>query len=237
MEGERVMQPEQKLRDYDIRSVLHADTLHPFHADETTKVIDEFVVGSEDARIDIAAINGHLFGYEIKSDADSLERLPLQVIAYNKVFDYLSLVVGDRFLAKAHDSIPSWWGILHARHEDGEITIKCVRSPKQNNELDPISIGNLLWLEEARTILENKGFAKGFKSKPKREVIEKLAFVLNVDELKDEVRNALKSRVNWRSGSQQTQYAGSRRSGPKSLDSRAKNLERFLSRQSAYPHR
>lgn len=38
-------------------------------------------------RVDVAAINGHLDGWEIKSDADTLRRLPDQVAAFSRVWE------------------------------------------------------------------------------------------------------------------------------------------------------
>ena len=44
------------------------------------------------ARVDIAVINGHIRGVEIKAEADSLERLPRQVEAYGRVVDRATLI-------------------------------------------------------------------------------------------------------------------------------------------------
>src|SRR5436305_708698 len=53
-----------------------------------------------------------IHGYEIKSDKDTLIRLPRQVDAYNAVFERATLVSTRRHLSSAREIIPNWWGIV-----------------------------------------------------------------------------------------------------------------------------
>jgi hypothetical protein len=53
-------------------------------------------------------------GYEIKSDRDTLARLPNQIAAYELCFDTMTMVVGKRHLAKCRATLPEWWGIWEA---------------------------------------------------------------------------------------------------------------------------
>jgi hypothetical protein len=62
-------------------------------------IVEEF--GCNSARTDIAVINGSLHAFEIKSDSDSLDRLPSQIEAYQGVFEYITLVCGSRLLKRA----------------------------------------------------------------------------------------------------------------------------------------
>jgi hypothetical protein len=48
-------------------------------------MLDEFGLEHGEVRVDVAVINGELHGYEIKSERDTLERLPRQVKAYSAV--------------------------------------------------------------------------------------------------------------------------------------------------------
>jgi hypothetical protein len=223
------MRTEDRLWDMDIRQALHSQQLRAFHQNEHCRVIDEFVVGSEDARIDIAAINGSLHGYEIKSDADSFDRLPSQIEAYNKVFDYLYLAVGNHFVSKASQALPEWWGILHVYKKNDLIVTKSIRKPKKNPDSVPLSVANLLWKDEIVTILQSYITEVGLGKKERSLLLFQLVDTLPFDELKKEVRRALKLRQDWRSAAQHTRYADLRRSGPRSLDCRVKNLELFLS--------
>ena len=57
------------------------------HKTDPALIIEELGVNHGSARADIAAVNGILHCYEIKSDRDTLLRLPGQIKAYNAVFD------------------------------------------------------------------------------------------------------------------------------------------------------
>jgi hypothetical protein len=225
------MKSENKLFDIDIRQGLHAEFLKPFHKDKSSRVIDEFIVGTEDARIDIAAINRQLYGYEIKSDADSLSRLSSQVYAYNHVFDFLYLVVGEKYKAKATEIIPSWWGIIQATRFSDKVCFLTIREAQQNLNINALSLANLLWQNEALDILKRVNPSSLASIRSRTSTMMQLVEVLSFDELHSEVRQALKIRKDLRSDSQQIQYADLRRSGPKSLDFRVKNLDRFLSQK------
>lgn len=60
----------------------------------------EMVVESWRGRVDMALFNGHLHAFEIKSDADKLDRLPDQIRRMIRHFDNVGVVCGDRHLDK-----------------------------------------------------------------------------------------------------------------------------------------
>ena len=64
------------MRDSEIRNTLRATLLSEHAGDPTAVVIDELGICQGSARIDMAVVNGSLNGYEIKSDLDTLARLP-----------------------------------------------------------------------------------------------------------------------------------------------------------------
>src|SRR3989338_11292875 len=78
------------------------------------EIFEEFGVSHGTARIDFAIVNGVMHGYEIKSDRDTLDRLPDQMREYNAVFDKMTLVVGRHHLYEALAIIPEWCGIILA---------------------------------------------------------------------------------------------------------------------------
>jgi hypothetical protein len=218
------------LRDSDIRSSLHSGSLKRYNQSDTCVVIDEFVVGVEDARIDIAVINGHMHGFEIKSDVDSTERLQSQISAYNRVFDYLYLVVGNKLIQRAGQLIPSWWGIIHLEKRGTKILTRRERRAESNPCVEAMSIANLLWHNEAIAILNRYQKQKSDARLTRIEVMTMLAEVLPLKKLQEEVREAIKIRSTLRAASPQIQYADLRRSGPMSQRCRTRNLELFLSR-------
>ena len=158
-------------------------------------IFEEFGVCHGTARIDIAVINGVMQGYEIKSDRDTLERLPEQMIEFNAVFDNLTLVVGKRHLYKAIHIVPDWWGIILAKIDtNSRIIFHTIREATNNTEQVRISIARLLWREEALQILEERNKAKGIRSKTREFIYERLANALEVNELKKVVNDLLTSR-------------------------------------------
>ena len=153
-------------------------------------------------RIDIAVINGMMHGYEIKSDRDTLERLPEQMTEFNTIFDRVTLVVGKQHLYHAIHMVPDWWGITIAKIDNkGRVVFNTIREPEDNNKQDKVSIARLLWREDALRILEEHGQADGVRSKPREFVYRRLADVLDADILKERVRKMLFiPREGWRFG-------------------------------------
>jgi hypothetical protein len=185
-----------------IRSALK-EVLKKKHAkDKELRIIDELGVKHGSVRIDIAVINGIMHGYEIKSDRDTLARLPEQMAEFNTVFDQLTLVVGKQHLYQAIHIVPDWWGVTIARiNAKGKVIFQTIREPEDNKEQDKVSMARLLWREEALRILEEHGQAYGVRSKPREFVYQRLADVLETDILKEKVRKTLLiPRKDWRFG-------------------------------------
>ncbi|MDD5721580.1 MAG: sce7726 family protein [Candidatus Pacebacteria bacterium] len=187
-----------------IRSALK-EVLKKKHADDKElKIIDELGVQHGSVRIDIAVINGIMHGYEIKSDRDTLERLPEQVQAYSAIFDQVTLILGSKHLIDAFKMIPDWWGVETAHiSDDGVVFFNIIRKAKDNPEQHAVSIARLLWRQEALDKLENLGKADGVRSKPREIVYQRLAESIDLKMLKKHVRSVLlSSRQNWRTDGQ-----------------------------------
>src|SRR5262245_39425246 len=99
------------MRDADVRRAVKAWLVSQHGHERDARLVEEMGIWSGSVRIDIALINGSLSGYELKSDSDTLERLPRQLAIYGRVFDYLHLVVGKRHADKARALLPDWWGV------------------------------------------------------------------------------------------------------------------------------
>ncbi len=100
------------LRDRDIRKQLHGWLLERHQDDQDTNILHELPIPRPSARVDVAVVNGQLYGYEIKSDVDTLARLPQQVASFNSVFNQISIVVTRKHLHAVRKLVPAWWGIL-----------------------------------------------------------------------------------------------------------------------------
>ena len=183
-----------------IRESLKIKLIETYKNDSHIKIIDELGVDHGTNRVDIAVVNGFIHGYEIKSDKDTLLRLPDQMTAYNSIFDKVTLVVGKTHLLEALNIIPDWWGIILAKpSEDGSVVFNTIREAYKNSEQDELSMAKLLWRNEALNILEKRNAAKGLRSKPRRFIYEKLATILDKETLGNEIRNTfLFSRPGWR---------------------------------------
>lgn len=166
------------------------------------KIIEEFSVCDGAARVDLAAVNGVMHGFEIKSDIDSLERLPHQMELYSSVFDKVTLVVGATHLYHAFNLVPDWWGVTVARvNEEGLVSFNEIREPELNRHIRVQAIVKLLWKDEALGILNELGFSKGYKSKNRDQICNRLVEVLDAETLTSKVRNLIQfNREGWRVG-------------------------------------
>ncbi|HTT82018.1 MAG TPA: sce7726 family protein [Rhizomicrobium sp.] len=184
------------MRDRDVREAVRRKLFSQYGTDSHSRIVEEMGVWSGSVRIDLAVINGELHGIELKSDRDTLERLPFQAQLYSRVFDRVELVVGAKHSEKAAKLVPDWWAVSVATLRDGAVHIRpMIGHPGSRNPIpDPYLVAQLLWKDEALAVLENYGIAKGFRSKNVRVVHERLASLLSFEDLSREVRETLKRR-------------------------------------------
>lgn len=182
-----------------IRIAFHGSFLQREHITPNTLVVDELGLKHGTCRADIAVINGHLDGYEIKSNEDTLKRLKKQVDVYNAVFDHSSLVLEKSHLDEALKVVPTWWGIILAnKDENGHVCFETVRKPIQNNIVDDCAVAQLLWKNEAQEILSNLG-VKGKRLRECRaNLYQYMVDILESETLRGLVREYLKNRQAWR---------------------------------------
>ncbi|MHC4646015.1 MAG: sce7726 family protein [Planctomycetota bacterium] len=187
------------MNDTEIRQNFHRKRLRRQHAQKDTLVIDELGLNHGRCRADIAVINGHLVGYEIKSNNDSLRRLKEQIKSYSAVFDKVFIIVGDRYINSIQNHIPEWWGVIvSVRGSKGAVNFDTIRKAQANKDVDPISIARLLWRNEAEEILRQKKLPPRILRKPRAILYEYLVDKLNICELRKYVREYFKKRKNWR---------------------------------------
>ena len=188
------------IRDADIRSRLDA-LLQRRHSGEPDTIIrHEMSLCGWKRRIDIATLNGEFSGYEIKSDRDTLSRLPGQADLYGRVFDRVTLVVASRHHQQALDLVPEWWGIVVARRDDGCVVLEPEREPAINPRLDAHALAQLLWRSEALEEMKARGLARGLSRQYRDDVVLALSQCVPVRELRAIVHARIKARPNWRDG-------------------------------------
>lgn len=187
--------------DKDVRLAVKNKVLKDHINDPSTLVIDELGLDYGRNRIDIAVVNGELHGYELKSDSDTLKRLPSQAICYSAVMDKVTLVVGEKHAKEAIEMVPDWWGIKVAvMGKKGGIHLDTFRRNKKNTQINPMEVLKLIWKEEALELLSNYREVDWKIKKLQKKVIYQLIIDnLSIDEIRNSVRSILKTRVSWRS--------------------------------------
>lgn len=188
-----------RLNDQQIRFAYHSKCLRKHHTDSETVVVDELGLQHGRFRADIAVVNGHLAGFEIKSDFDRLIRLHSQVEGYSSVFDRVTLILTDKHAAKATSLIPEWWGLVCVRRGPrGGIHFATTRPCRTNPVVNSICVAQLLWREEAREILLELGVEEHKLRGNRQSLYEQLVGQLSTRQLRERVREKMKSRSDWR---------------------------------------
>ena len=180
-------------RDSDIRIALKAWLAATAGPDDY--LIEELGLERGQARLDLALVNGSLSGYEIKSDHDSLRRLPGQVERYAKVLDHVTLVASPKMLAAARAHVPPWWGLMVATRQEGIVLFRQARRARRNPAKNLRVVVELLWQKEAVQLLEQHGLAKGMRGKPRRLVWDRIVEQLDSELVERVVRTRLKARA------------------------------------------
>ena len=158
------------------------------------KVINELDLTN--ARIDIATIDKKYFcGYEIKSDKDTLYRLPMQMQIYDYVLDKITIVVGKSKLLKTIKIIPDFWGIILAKKENNDINLMQIRPPELNTNINKYWLAHKFWKSDVVAILKKLNLYKGKSRYDKGDLLEILMKEISLDELRYHVRNVLINRV------------------------------------------
>ena len=190
------------MHDIDIRIAIREKILADYYADSNSRVVEEMGIFQGVSRIDIAVIGDSLYGYEIKSENDTLYRLNHQLQYYRQVFDYLTFVVSVKHENSIKSVLPEWCGLIvvseQAQPDSLLLTHKI--KPERNPEINSLAIAQLLWKDELLCILNNIGIKKGLSNKSKRYLWQIAADNFSIKELSELVRQFLKKRTEWRTG-------------------------------------
>lgn len=191
---------DEGVQEVDIRNYLVNGLERRFENDSHTLIVEEFGLCQGDARIDLAVIDGALYGYEIKSDKDTLKRLERQLSIYEKVLDFVMLIVSPRHLVAAERMIPDWCGMCQVEGQSGSIIMTEIRAMRENRNVDASALVQLLWKDEAFDVLKCRDLHKGLANKSRHILWKSIAEHFSLGDIREEVRNRIKSRPRWRSG-------------------------------------
>ena len=158
------------IRDKDIREPLF-DFLEAEYG--KIRIIEEKTMGR--SRADVVMVTEEaLYGLEIKSDADTYERLSRQVKDYNRYFDYNVVVVGTTHAHHIEEHVPDSWGIITVEQDETGLDFYILRRPARNKKRDMLKKISLLWRPELAHILAGAGLPK-YSGKNKNYVTKVLA--------------------------------------------------------------
>lgn len=202
--------PVQGLHDPQIRALLLPFIRHEYTDHPELVCLEEFAIYGGTNRADVAALNGCSHGYEIKSDLDTLDRLPSQVDAYSAVFERATLVCGPRHLDYAIAMIPDWWGVVEVQSDDAcHVPLNRIREAQLNPAPSAVSIASLLWRQELLELIARLGLDSGVRSKPNEILAKRLATHVELARLSSYVREILRARGEWRSAARLKQCGDS----------------------------
>ena len=180
-----------RAKDADVRALLK-EQLATIHEGTGTLILDELGLCQGDVRVDVAAVNSELAGFEIKSPSDTLARWPNQQKIYSRVVDRAWLVAPLKTIEKAR--MPEWWGQIAVFDETDRLALRIVRPAATNPTPDKLSIAKLLWRDEALEVLRNAGCARGVMTKSRKLVWRRIVDAVEMEDLRASVRAALMRR-------------------------------------------
>jgi hypothetical protein len=192
---------DQPLNDRHLRTALRRKLLSRYSDDPGTLILEELGLRHGAARVDVVVINGSLHGFELKSDTDTLRRLPRQANIFSSVLDRITLIVGHRHADEAIRIVPEWWGVQLAEiGARGAVRFSTIRRTRNNPAPDALAIAKLLWRDEALDLLRRLDAAVGFRSKARAAIYARLAEVADLELIQSTVCHHLRNRKDWRSG-------------------------------------
>lgn len=185
--------------DREIRDALLAILREEHAGNDDVALVEELGLCRGEVRVDVALVGSTLHGYEIKSDRDTLRRLVRQVTLYSAVLDRATLIVGERHMLNAANVVPAWWEILLASVAPTGVFLTQLRTGEINEKRDRRALVELLWLDDALALLAARNAVRGFRSRPRRDVWNRVCEIYDVEEIAAVVRERLKARPMRRS--------------------------------------
>ena len=111
----------------------------------------------KNSRCDFYTVTDRLTGYEIKSDADSYERLSGQIKDYDAFFDENYIVIGRMHRAHVAEKVPPYWGIICITDEEEGFIVETVRPAEKNPKMKRKNQLLKLWNREITSIARRRG--------------------------------------------------------------------------------
>lgn len=116
--------------EYVYKNVLAQEMFLKLHPAQDAYLCSELRSGS--SRADLAIFNGTSTVYEVKSEFDSIEKLPGQIFDYQRIFEFVCLVVAPSMEAKVTSLVDSRVGIYVL---DENTNLELFRRPSSGMDL------------------------------------------------------------------------------------------------------
>lgn len=184
------------LNDSRVRELLLAELNEKYANCTDTRIINELGLDFGAARVDVAVVNGIMHGYEIKSDLDTLYRLPRQLEYYNRAFERMTIVVSRKYLDEVKEIVPDWWGIKTISRDKKRLIN--IRKGRKVCHQDPSLIIKLLWKKELEGLVDFLGLPKDLKKVRKKQLLKILMEEADFKIIRMYVYSILKKRNNWK---------------------------------------
>jgi len=136
------------------------------------RILEEKVI--RDSRADVMMVLPFgVVGLEIKSDADSYQRLATQVKDYDRFFDQNIVVAGSAHGHHIEEHVPGHWGIITVEETDKGPDFYVLREPAMNPGDTLKNKLSILWRPELAIIQEKFGMPK-YRNMSRDFVVDKL---------------------------------------------------------------
>ena len=162
------------------------------------RIFEEKIMGRSRADL-VMVLDSGIVGLEIKSDADTYERLDRQTKDYDRFCDYNYIVVGKSHQRHVAEHVPESWGILVASEEKETVLIELQREAAKNPKCKLQQQIKWLWRTELNHLLD-KNHLPAYKQKSKKFVQDKLLEKVEPEQLHRQMMEELFERdyEQWR---------------------------------------
>ena len=193
--------------DAQIRQALLRRKKTEYARNKDVIVVEELGLAHAKSRIDVAVINGDIHGYEIKSDRDTLARLPSQLEIYYKTLQRLTIVCSNRYIEQVKFMVPDWVGLIEVKTGPrGGIGLYHRIRAKSNPDVDIKMVAHLLWRNEAVALLSGQMPEKFLARKRRSELYQLIEERYSSKALVCEIRKFMAMRVEWKDRIVQRSY-------------------------------
>lgn len=164
--------------------------------DACSVLISELNIDHFQRRADLVLANGRLSAFEIKSERDSLDRLPGQMEVYCRNFESVTVVSSPKFTKKVRQLVPPHVGLWEVSQSDGEVPqVHIIRQGKFRRISIETALA-FLTVDDLKRLISKESLRR--PEKPWRPLLLDAVRTLPAERLRAEARAALKRRYRHR---------------------------------------